>query len=104
MHRQHASDATVVSFGDSDHDLIGYTRYSKNPPIPARIICKRSYKRFDSQAFQSDVENTDWSDVYSFDDVDLATECFTGKFRYILNVHAPWVRVHQHKTFSPWIT
>ena len=25
------SEPEVVSFGDSDHDLIGYTRYSKNP-------------------------------------------------------------------------
>ena len=42
--------------------------------------------------------------MYGCDDVDLATECFTRKFRYILNVHAPWVRVQQRKTFSPWIT
>ena len=42
--------------------------------------------------------------MYSCDDVDLATEIFTRKFRYILNVHAPWVRVQQRKTFSPWIT
>ena len=98
------SEPIVTSFGGSDHDLVGYTRYSKNPPIPARIICKRSYKMFDSQAFQTDISNTDWSDVYSCDDVDLATECFTRKFRYVLNVHAPWVRVQQRKTFSPWIT
>ena len=32
------SDVQVISFGDSDHDIISYTRYSKNPPVPARII------------------------------------------------------------------
>ena len=42
------SDAVVTSFGDSDHDMISYTRFSKNPPIPSRIICKRSYKKFNS--------------------------------------------------------
>ena len=94
----------MISFGDSDHDLIGYTRYSKNPPIPSRIVIKRSYKKFNRQAFLSDVENIDWSDVLGCEDVDLATECFTRKFRYVLNVHAPWVRVQQRKTFSPWIT
>ena len=92
------------SFGDSDHDLIGYTRYSKNPPVHVRIICKRSYKNFDIRAFLSDVTNTDWSQVYQCTDVDEATECFTRKFRYILNVHAPWSRISQRKSFCPWPT
>ena len=34
----------------------------------------------------------------------MATERFARKFRYILNVHAPWVKIQQRKTFSPWIT
>ena len=98
------SEPSIISFGDSDHDLIGYLRYSKNPPVPARIICKRSYRNFDTKKFQSDVSNTDWSEVYACDDVDQATECFTRKFRFILNEHAPWVRVQQRKTFSPWVS
>ena len=98
------STSQVISFGDSDHDLISYTRFSKNPPIPSRIVVKRSYKNFKKEAFLNDVRNTDWSEVQSCDDVDLATECFTRKFRYILNVHAPWVRVQQRKNFAPWIT
>ena len=102
--RFRCSDASVITFEDSDHDLIAYTRYSKNPPAPARIVCKRSYKKFDSQAFLSDVAITDWSSVFSCGDVDQATECFTRKFRFILNVHAPWVRIQQRKVFSPWIS
>ena len=42
------SDVIVISFGSSDHDIIGCTRYSKEPPAPARTIRKRSYKNFDS--------------------------------------------------------
>ena len=98
------SDPEVTSFGDSDHDMISYTRYSKNPPQPSRILCKRSYTEFKSESFIEDVKNIDWSDVYSCVDVDLAAECFTRKFRYILNIHAPWVRVQQHKNFAPWLT
>ena len=93
-----------IPFGDSDHDLIQYTRYSKNPPSSARVVLKRSYKEFDKEVFMQDVASTDWSEVYSCDDVDIATECFTRKFRYILNVHAPWVRVQERKSFSPWLT
>ena len=98
------SAATVTSFGDSDHDLISYTRFSKNPPTPSRIVVKRSYKDFKQEEFLNDVRQTDWTEVQSCDDVDLATECLTRKLRYILNVHAPWVRVQQRKNFAPWIT
>ena len=98
------SDPVVISFGDSDHDLISYIRYSKNPPEPARTICKRSYKKFKECDFIEDVRNTDWSEVYACSEVDLATECFSRKFRYLLNLHAPWVRAQLHKNFAPWLT
>ena len=98
------SDPVVTSFGDSDHDLIGYVRYSKNPPEPARTICKRSYKAFKECDFIEDVRNTDWTEVYACSEVDLATECFSRKFRYLLNLHAPWVRAQLHKNFAPWLT
>ena len=98
------SDPVVISFGDSDHDLIKYTRYSKNPPVPARIVCKRSYKDLNEDAFIEDIAVIDWSEVYGCNDADIAAEVFTRKFRTILNVHAPWVRVQQRKSFSPWIT
>ena len=28
----------------------------------------------------------------------------TSKFKFILNIHAPWGRVQQRKRFSPWLT
>ena len=98
------SEPSIISFGASDHDLIKYTRYSKLPAVPNRILCKRSYKDFDRSAFLYDVAVTNWHDVFSCSDVDDATEVFTQKFRYILNKHAPWRRIQQRKRFSPWLT
>ena len=40
------SDVNVSSFGNSDHQLISYICYSKDPPEPARTIKRRSYKNF----------------------------------------------------------
>ena len=34
----------------------------------------------------------------------MATELFTKKLRYVLNVHAPWVMFQQRKSFCPWLT
>ena len=98
------SEPSVISFGDSDHDLLKYVRFSKLPPVPTRVICKRSYKKFDKSAFLHDVSLIDWSDVFSCSDVDKATVLFTQKFRYVLNIHAPWVRIQQRKSFTPWLT
>ena len=98
------SDPNIISFGNSDHDLIKYIRFSKNPTAPARLICKRSYKGFEKSAFLQDVAAIDWYDVYRCTDVDKATEVFTNKFRYVLNVHAPWVRFQERKGFRPWLT
>ena len=94
----------IIPFGNSDHDVIKCIRYSKNPTSPARTICKRSYKCFEKSAFLQDVAVIDWFDVYECDDVDKATEIFTNKFRFVLNVHAPWVKFQERKSFTPWLT
>ena len=98
------SKVTVTSFGGSDHDLIGYIRYSKEPPAPSRTIRKRSYKNFDSGKYIEDLANVDWSDVLSCPDLDQATEVFTYKLKTVLDVHAPWIKFQQRKYFCPWLT
>ena len=98
------SGVTITSFGNSDHDLISYTRYSKEPPAPARTIRKRSYKNFVEEKYIEDLAQVDWSDGLSCEDLDTATDTFTRKLRYILNVHAPWIVFQQRKFFVPWLT
>ena len=98
------SDPEIIGFGDSDHDLVKYLRFAKVPAAPTRIIKKRSYKKFDRDAFLQDVASVDWFDVFSCSDVDIAAEVFTNKFKYILNMHAPWVQFQQRRHFQPWIT
>ena len=98
------SSPIVISCGASDHDMITYTRYSKDPPVPARTIRKRSYKAFIPEDFISDISAVDWSVVFACRDVDLAVDIFTRKFCQVLDTHAPWIIFQQRKHFSPWIT
>ena len=51
------SDPKIVSFGASDHDLVSYLRYSKEPSNQATTIRKRSYKTFDTDKYLSDLKN-----------------------------------------------
>ena len=98
------SNPSVIPFGDSDHDLVKYSRYSKIPTVPVKVTYKRTYKHFDEKKFLSEVSLTDWTDVYSCSDVNDATDLFTQKFRFILNKHAPWTKIQQRKNFAPWLT
>ena len=102
--KHRCSEVEVIAFGSSDHDMIGYTRYSKVPPAPARSVKKRSYKNFDSAKFLEDLSFVTWDDVLSCPDLDLATEIFTYKFKSVLDIHAPWIRYQQRKFFCPWLT
>ena len=80
------SSPEVLSFGDSDHDLVGVIRLSKPPPEDSRTIRKRSYKLFDKDQFLSDVADLNWVDVLSCPDLNYATELFTAKFRTLLDM------------------
>ena len=82
---------TVTSCGKSDHDMISYCRYSKEPQTQAKTVRKRTYKKFVPEKYLEDLSKVNWDDVLCCDDLDLATELFTRKLRYVLNVHAPWI-------------
>ena len=98
------SAVSVTSFGASDHDIIGYTRYSRDPPSPAKVVRKRSYKEFIQEDFLSDLREVDWSEVYLCKDVDEATDTLTNKFKFVIDQHAPWVIFQQRKKYAPWLT
>ena len=98
------SKVSVISFGNSDHDLLSYIRYSKEPASPARTIRKRSYKNFVKEEFLLDLSKIDWSPVYSCQDVDQAEATFTRLFQSVINSHAPWVQYQQRKHYVPWLT
>ena len=78
--------------------------FRKTPPVPSRTIRKRTYKDFKNQAFLQDLQQVDWSSVYSCIDVDNAVSTFTDLFSQVLNIHAPWIIYQQRKIYTPWIT
>ena len=98
------SSPQVISFGNSDHDVVGFTRLSKKPQEGSKTIRKRSYKSFKKIDFLSELSEVDWSDVLMCPDIDPATELFTLKFKSVLDRHAPWIKYQRRKYHKPWIT
>ena len=99
--KHRCSPVTITPCGTSDHDMISYTRYSKEPHSPPRTIRKRSYKHFVEEKYLEDLAKVKWDDILCCTDLDMATDLLTRKLKYVLNVHAPWVIFQQRKSFCP---
>ena len=98
------SNVEVISFGNSDHNMISYTRLQKEPPQPAQTIVKRSFKNFSQHDFLKDLSNIDWTPVYMMQDVDDAVAVFSHLYLTVLDVHAPWVKFQKRKNYVPWLS
>ena len=93
----------MYPFGGSDHDIIGYTRYTKVPPAPSRTIRKRSYKEFRKEEFLQELGQVDWTEVYNCQDVDSAAATLSRKFVDVLNSYAPWIIYQERKNYKLWM-
>ena len=98
------SMVTVIPFRSSDHNMLSYTRFSKEPVPHKRVIRKRSYKNFVKEDFIGDLSKIDWTPVLACQDIDTAESLFTELFCQILDKHAPWVCFQERKNYVPWIT
>ena len=103
-YRSRCSMVTMIPFGSSDHNLLSYTRFSKEPVPHSRMIRKRSYKNFVKEDFIGDLSKIDWTPVLACQDIDTAESLFTELFCQILDKHAPWVCFQEKKNYVPWIT
>ena len=82
-----------MSWGTSDHNLIGFRRRNGAALVKPRIIRKRIYKNFDKTSFIKDLEEAKsagkFDDIFTSKSPDEALEVFEKTFSDILDVHAP---------------
>lgn len=83
------SPVVSIGVGCSDHNLIATTKRTKMPKGGGRIVCRRSYKRFDPNLFIQDVKSFNWSVVCEKDDVNDSLNLFMDMFVKLVNKHAP---------------
>ena len=99
------SSPEVVAVGESDHLGIVVTKYTRAEPIKPRTITKRSYKKFDTEKFLTDILNSSINDdVTACDNVEKAAEVFEKSFKTILDKHAPVKTFQMRKHYSPYVS
>ncbi|CAB4033454.1 RNA-directed DNA polymerase from transposon BS, partial [Paramuricea clavata] len=81
--------AGVMESSISDHDLVYVALRLKKARTKPVFITTRSFKHFNSQAFNNDVALAPWSIVDAFDDVEDKLQAFNSLFIDILDKHAP---------------
>ncbi len=90
--------------GLSDHALIFVTRKHFRPNKEKESIFVHDYRHFDEHAFACDLNNVDWSDVFSAGSVNDAVAMFNFLFLSVVNIHMPWRRIRTRRDRAPWIT
>ena len=73
----------------SDHDLVYVALQLKKACHKSVFITTRSFKHYNSQAFNNDVALVPWFIVDAFDDVEDKLHAFNSLFNDILDKHVP---------------
>ena len=86
----------------SDHYLVYALLKLKISKPPSSYVKVRSYKKYDSQCFISDLERVPWNELFLVDDASDMVDRFSKRFLEVLDSHAPVKSVkvkHRHCPF-----
>ena len=97
------SKAISAPIGFSDHNLVAIVRKTSIPKAGPKILYKRSYRRFCENDFIRDIENIDWSQLLTLNEVEKAIQLFNELFLSVADRHAPLRKFSVGATKSPWI-
>jgi hypothetical protein len=84
------NDYVNTDTGLSDcHNLIGCALKAFAPKRTSKMICYRSYKKFDENVFLNDLRNVDFNICLSLPNVNDQMGIYNALFSDVLNKHAP---------------
>ena len=93
----------TVNPGLSDHNLTFICRKRAKNSREKKTVFIRDYCRFDPITFCRDINQADWSDVYSAGTVDEAVASFNFVFIGIINSHLPLKKIRTRIKSAPWV-
>eukprot|EP00794_Sanderia_malayensis_P021030 gene21030-23083_t len=82
-------DCGVIKTAISDHYMLYAIRKGKKIRCSPRIIETRSFKKFDENKFNEDLEAMDLTEMYNSENIDDAATILTEKFLGVADKHAP---------------
>lgn len=96
-------DSGVVPMSLSDHSLVFCVLKVGVPKAKPRTMEYRSYKHFDVNSFNKDLNNVPWNIVDNEENIDDALHTWNCLFSEIADEHAPIKKRRMRGIASPWM-
>ena len=103
--KDHIAQSGVLNYGLSDHSVIFCTRkIARGFHKGHKTVKVRSLKNYSVDGFNSELNQTDWSDLFLCQDVNEAMCIFNNKLLAVLDKVAPIKQVRIKQNSEPWVT
>ena len=93
-----------VDRASSDHNIIGIKVALKDSKINVNNVVKRTWKDFKRNECIQEFKDTDWTDVLSEFDVNVANAILEEKICSIMNKFAPMRTIQIRKDYKCWLS
>ena len=91
-HENHVHSHIVIGNSISDHDFTGNVRKIDCKKFKPKQIYSRNISKYNKDAFQRDLKNIKWDEITTYDEINLAWDCFKNKLARVIDKHAPMVK------------
>ena len=92
-----------IQWGASDHNIIRTTVRTKKPAIIVHNRMKCCRKNFNVDNYRQLLRNTDWSNLYQENNIDVANSIVQEKILESLNTEAPLKCIMERKNYRSWL-
>lgn len=75
-------------------NMVAISRKAKTPKARAKVVYRRSYKRFAKNHCVEDVRNVDWNGGYTADNPEVSLTAFMNIFMETVKRTCTYVKVH----------
>ncbi len=93
-----------ILHGLSDHNLIYLQRKKLKLKVKTQFIRARTFRKYDSNKFCTELSTVDWNPVLSLEDPNEAWDAFLKLFVPICDKYAPYKRIKIKGNIPPWLT
>ena len=90
--------------GTSDHNLIMAVMDTKVRNNISHEVRKRKRGSFDVKKYRERLSNTDWTELFNCDNVDVINDILEREIRGALEETAPMVTIQPRRNYKNWLT
>ena len=96
-------NSNTIDPGLSDHQMVYVSRKRRKLKRGFHYVECRSFRNFNPDQFQKDVESIEWDVFYNCTDVNMASNMLCSLLTKVINKHAPFTKLKLRDFAPPWL-